>query len=598
MADITCGGSGLASSTTPNAPWPGGTLPAATDNVIVPSGVTLTVDGTQQYANLTLTNGGRMIVAEDASLTVNNLYVRQLTRVRLDPGSTVNLSCPLSGDTASLAIGEINTASHLQFAGSAAKPATIRRAPGSLGVAAITAVGYAPSSMFGSHIQFFDLGSESAFGIQIKTTIGGMAAETGFDAAPGGIVLSNFLYECIGGIEISASNSATLVHLTDGRVHAKSTTRNSLLIYHATDQQLLRVSFPSVKDGVDSRGTPQFYRRNFSAVDCVFEKDVKFTLDAGVNTPDWTLFEGNVLILDQTDWTTGHGNTYKECLIAYKSTRGSPHGWAPAGYYNTVYDRCVFTGEDINLSGDSAYMWALPTLYGYGGPVLTRTVTINNCISLPIRNGPAAGRSPGIVVAGLGAEGQTTTVRHCTFLGRDASARMGETYGPWKDMVAAYRDNIIANFSGSDVNARALRMSTAAPSFEDAYTPSGVHHNGLYGLQASPYSFVASGSVGANDVIADPQLVREDTGPCAWDLSLGGPGTTASAMERLRNNPTLWRSSLLPYIREGVRPTNPAYQAASDTDTYAQGWIGAVEGVASYRPKIQTQQRLLMGVGL
>ena len=44
-ATITTTGTGNWSSVTPNAPWPGGTIPAAGDNIIIGVGFTLTVDG-------------------------------------------------------------------------------------------------------------------------------------------------------------------------------------------------------------------------------------------------------------------------------------------------------------------------------------------------------------------------------------------------------------------------------------------------------------------------------------------------------------------------------------------------------------------------
>ncbi len=50
--DITTAGSGLWSSTTPNAPWPGGTIPTITDNVTIASGDTVTIDATAPCNNL------------------------------------------------------------------------------------------------------------------------------------------------------------------------------------------------------------------------------------------------------------------------------------------------------------------------------------------------------------------------------------------------------------------------------------------------------------------------------------------------------------------------------------------------------------------
>src|SRR5882762_62683 len=69
-ATITTTGSGNWSSTVPNAPWPGGTIPAATDNVIIGDGFTLTVDGNRTCASLTVGNGSTISVNATFLLTI------------------------------------------------------------------------------------------------------------------------------------------------------------------------------------------------------------------------------------------------------------------------------------------------------------------------------------------------------------------------------------------------------------------------------------------------------------------------------------------------------------------------------------------------
>src|SRR4051812_5014292 len=44
-ATITTAGSGNWSSTVPGAPWPGGIIPSAGDDIVIKDGTTLTVDG-------------------------------------------------------------------------------------------------------------------------------------------------------------------------------------------------------------------------------------------------------------------------------------------------------------------------------------------------------------------------------------------------------------------------------------------------------------------------------------------------------------------------------------------------------------------------
>lgn len=71
----------------------------------------------------------------------------------------------------------------------------------------------------------------------------------------------------------------------------------------------------------------------------------------------------------------------------------------------------------------------------------------------------------------------------------------------------------------------------------------------------------------------DPQFVDSTRSFETWDASLGGPGTEDSAWARLVANPTLTRTSLLPYLREGFRPTNVALSAAAHDGTT----IGAIQ---------------------
>ena len=71
MATITTGGSGNWSSTTPNAPWPGGTLPTAADDVIIAKNHTVTLDTTAAVALTVTLNvgttgadvGGRLVAS-------------------------------------------------------------------------------------------------------------------------------------------------------------------------------------------------------------------------------------------------------------------------------------------------------------------------------------------------------------------------------------------------------------------------------------------------------------------------------------------------------------------------------------------------------
>lgn len=69
-ATITTTGSGNWSSTVPNAPWPGGIIPASTDDVVIGTGFTLTVDGNRTANSMTVGNGSTLTVNTGVVLTI------------------------------------------------------------------------------------------------------------------------------------------------------------------------------------------------------------------------------------------------------------------------------------------------------------------------------------------------------------------------------------------------------------------------------------------------------------------------------------------------------------------------------------------------
>ena len=61
---------------------------------------------------------------------------------------------------------------------------------------------------------------------------------------------------------------------------------------------------------------------------------------------------------------------------------------------------------------------------------------------------------------------------------------------------------------------------------------------------------------------ANPNFVDSTRTWRSWDASLGGNGTEDSALARIVKNPVLITSSLLPYVRQGFRPTNLALKGS------------------------------------
>jgi hypothetical protein len=82
-ATITTTGSGNWNSTIPNAPWPGGIVPLATDNVIISVGRTVTLTTNSTITNLTLN-------ATTSKLVINNGQILTVSGIFLNSGTTTN----------------------------------------------------------------------------------------------------------------------------------------------------------------------------------------------------------------------------------------------------------------------------------------------------------------------------------------------------------------------------------------------------------------------------------------------------------------------------------------------------------------------------
>nr|WP_315148585.1 T9SS sorting signal type C domain-containing protein [uncultured Flavobacterium sp.] len=77
-ANITSTGSGNWNSTVVNAPWPGGVVPSATDNVTIAAGHTVTLTGNASITNVTINSGATLNIA-NRTLTVNGFFTNNGT---------------------------------------------------------------------------------------------------------------------------------------------------------------------------------------------------------------------------------------------------------------------------------------------------------------------------------------------------------------------------------------------------------------------------------------------------------------------------------------------------------------------------------------
>ncbi len=90
----------------------------------------------------------------------------------------------------------------------------------------------------------------------------------------------------------------------------------------------------------------------------------------------------------------------------------------------------------------------------------------------------------------------------------------------------------------------------------------------------TPYDMPLTTTPGVHDQTStNPQFVDSTRNLQTWDAALGGAGTAASAMTRIKANLTLTKSSLIPWIRSGYWPTNAALKGTAHDGTT----IGAVQ---------------------
>ncbi|MEO8427538.1 MAG: hypothetical protein ABI651_10550, partial [Verrucomicrobiota bacterium] len=93
-ATVTTAGNGNWNSTTVNAPWPGGTVPATTDNVIIRAGDSVTVTANATINSITFNNASAIA----ATLTVNTGVILTVTAgVTLQNSATLNTSATIAG---------------------------------------------------------------------------------------------------------------------------------------------------------------------------------------------------------------------------------------------------------------------------------------------------------------------------------------------------------------------------------------------------------------------------------------------------------------------------------------------------------------------
>jgi hypothetical protein len=284
--------------------------------------------------------------------------------------------------------------------------------------------------------------------------------------------------------------------------------------------------------------------------------------------------------------TTPVANNY----FTYSTAGGNPHflGATAAGGDLTVSGN-IFeqTGTYATDIGDAVFP---------GSDGSARTITVDNNIVLPISfTGDTATSGTVATLYGVDAT-RTVKARHNTIAGANpnnsAAIAVAEGGSGHAGELAEWKSNLVwsastsTQHSASRISGTTNGVIAAAGADYNFRWNINIGDNGrgyddyagnlnLWTGAAATTGAAAASNVDDHGVVADPGFIDPTRNIAKWSAYRGGAATTAAGLAMLRADPTLTGLSLLPWVRTGFTPTNPAYQATAHDGTTP----GAVSGV-------------------
>ncbi len=330
--------------------------------------------------------------------------------------------------------------------------------------------------------------------------------------------------------------------------------------------------------------------------DCIFRGGVLGLMLNGTNPAIPASFKRNLMrfLAGQNDRVAlPYGGTMEDCLLIHDyETPDNPHFLKVQ--YNTGHATvrgCIFwwssTVGVVTDGGDGIFLFAPGS-----GTRDNNSLLVERCIVLPNGKGPdaAANESCNLTSGGMpGNTNATVTVKRNTSFGSQGVS-YGETYTVLPGAIKAVTSNLFvgsAQNTGTKMNDFGHGETNVIAAADADYNCGWRQKNGsnyIAGQTGKGYDLLKlSGdlAIGRHDIDdADPQLIDPWRSPRKWSQSLGGDGTMTDVMNRLVPNGTATIQDLLDYIREGMRPRNPALKGAGDPAAGSPD-IGAVDLGAS-----------------
>ncbi len=307
-----------------------------------------------------------------------------------------------------------------------------------------------------------------------------------------------------------------------------------------------------------------------------------------INRADvWVECDGNfirsVAVSDAT--ACGLDGNLTNNFVLLDPPSGSPGTGFLVNYYS-----CSMTGNVFQYTGTtpgSACMSSSDTSLG------SLLWTVANNIVLPSSGSPNGSAGACLWIVDDALSGSTTTqslVEHNTICcGAGIGVRIGLGAGATKTgALTSLRSNLVWR-AGSPLAGAYLLSNTDGSPNTDVVTAANTDYNGWVDLATCANGTISNGTVyntpmsgatapGVHDLAnVSPAFVDATRNLQSWDASLGGAGTFASARARIQADPTLTKTSLLPYIQTGFTPTTSTYIGTGHNAGGADGKnIGAI----------------------
>ncbi len=298
--------------------------------------------------------------------------------------------------------------------------------------------------------------------------------------------------------------------------------------------------------------------------------------------PSWALFDTN-FIRKQTNQETVMTGSVTNCYILADPTTILYNIFID-GSFNLVYSGNVFD-PGTQTSG------ACDLFANNEHPVNPYTVMLSNNLTLPTSTGDSFfildSCTSNVTDPGNGYGTCTTTIEHNTvYVGTNVGLTIGGGVGSVAGTLAALKSNVFWRTGSALAGTYACQYTyngsiSGHPEIADVLLAANCDYNGWNDLATVPsgtwssvvspnasdgtiYDTPMSGSTapGPHDVHAAPAFADSTRNFFAWDASLGGAGTKASALARIQANISLV-PALITWVRAGFLPgAGSGYQNA------------------------------------